>query len=390
MGHITDSKSYLVPLIDRLNQYPIGLVDNEILRKMLAILFTEEEAYVGSKFPLMEATLDDLIRKTGYDGEKLLPILETMADKGIIMDMPYGDEVYYLLMPGVIGFIEFTFMKNRTDIPMDEVARLMSEYFHWDHEEGQAKEFFGSKTQLTRSLPYEEHIPVTSEIVSYDSAREIIMKTKYGAVSMCYCRHKREHEGKSCKKGAPVKGTCITLGRGSEFLVRRGFAEKKSKAELLEILKMAEDLRLTHTTDNIRNKPTFICNCCGCCCEIMSGVQAGYYKGVNKTPYIAVVDQDECDYCGECFTACNVKAIGLDKAASNSNGRVSMVKSEVCLGCGACIAACEKGALSLIPRGDYQLPPKTKRNMFMKIAYEKGRLGPLLTTRVKKKLGMKI
>ena len=389
MGHIANSKTNLVPLIDRLNQYPIGLVDNDILRELLSILFTEEEAYVGSKFPLMEATMAEMIERTGYQEEKLALILESMADKGIIMDLPYGDKTYYLLMPGVIGFIEFTFMKNRTDIPMDKVARLMSEYFHWDDKDGQAKEFFGSKTQLTRSLPYEDHIPVNSEIVSYDSAREIIKNADFHAVAMCYCRHKREHEGKSCKKDAPVDGTCMTIGRGAEFLVRRGFAERKTVAEMLDILKMAEDLHLTHITDNIRHRPTFICNCCGCCCEIMAGVQAGYYKGVNKTPYIAMVDQNICDYCGECFTACNVKAIGLDRAHSTGNGRVCMVKSEICLGCGACISACEQGALSMIPREDYKLPPKTKRNMFRKIAYEKGRLGPLVATRIKKKLGMK-
>ncbi len=389
MGHIANAKSSLVPLIDRLNQYPIGLVDNDILREMLSILFTEDEAYVGSKFPLREATLDEMIDRTGYTAKKLMPILETMADKGIVMDMPYGDKVYYLLMPGVIGFIEFTFMKNRTDIPMEKVAKLMSEYFHWDHKDGQAKEFFGSKTQLTRSLPYEDTVPVNSEIVSFDNAKEIVMNAKYGAASMCYCRHKREHEGKSCKKGAPTNGICISLGRGSEFLVRRGFAEEKTKEELLDILQTAEDLRLTHITDNIREKPTFICNCCGCCCEIMAGVQAGYYKGVNKTPYIAVVDQEICDYCGECFIGCNVKAIGLDRTVKNGNGRVSQVKSEICLGCGACISGCDKDALSMIHRDDYKRPPKSKRNMFMKIAHEKGRLGPLVTTQIKKKLGLK-
>ncbi len=385
MGHVHNTKSSLVPLIDRLNQYPIGLVDNEKLRELLSLLFSEEEAYVGSRFPLTESTLDEMIKRTGYKQEKLEPILESMADKGLVMDMNYGDSVYYLLMPGVIGFIEFTFMKHRKDLPLEKVAKLMSEYFHWDGKEGQAKEFFGSKTQLTRSLPYEDQIPVSSEIVSYDSAKDIIENADHGAVAMCYCRHKREHEGKSCKKNAPVDGICISLGRGSEFLVRRGFAEKKSKEELVGILNMAEELRLTHITDNIREKPSFICNCCGCCCEIMAGVQAGYYKGVNKTPFIAVVDQDVCDYCGECFTGCNVKAIGLDRSNGNGSNRVSAVQSEVCLGCGACISSCEKGALSMIPRSDYKRPPKSKRNMFMKIAHEKGRLGPLVMAQVKKK-----
>ncbi len=52
MGHMTVSKDSLVPLIDRLNKYPIGLVDNEILREILSLLFDEREAFVASKFPL--------------------------------------------------------------------------------------------------------------------------------------------------------------------------------------------------------------------------------------------------------------------------------------------------------------------------------------------------
>ena len=124
MGHVTYSKDNLVPLIDRLNKYPIGLVDNEILREILSLLFSEQEAYVGSKFPLMEATLSELSKSTKMNSDELLPILESMADKGLIMDMPYSDTTYYLLMPGVIGFIEFSFMKNRTDLPVERLAKL--------------------------------------------------------------------------------------------------------------------------------------------------------------------------------------------------------------------------------------------------------------------------
>ncbi len=39
MGHHLDSKDNIVPLIDRLNRYPIGLPDNDKLRQILAILF---------------------------------------------------------------------------------------------------------------------------------------------------------------------------------------------------------------------------------------------------------------------------------------------------------------------------------------------------------------
>ena len=171
MGHHLDGKNTIVPLIDRLNKYPIGLFDNDKLRRILELLFTKEEAFVASCFPLEEATLPELCRQTGLAADRLLPILEQMADKGLIMDLPYNKRTYYLLMPGLIGFFEFTFMKQRADLPVAELAQLMTEYLYDDPEGGQGKEFFGSKTPLTRSLTYEEHIPVSSVVTSYESAR---------------------------------------------------------------------------------------------------------------------------------------------------------------------------------------------------------------------------
>ena len=384
MGHHLGSKDSLVPLIDRLNKYPIGLVDGAKLREILTLLFDEQEVFVASRFPLEEATLAELARATGLTEAKLLPVLNTMADKGLVMDMPYAGTTYYLLMPGLIGFFEFTFMKHRTDLPLERLAILMREYL----EESQAKEFFGGKTQLTRTLAYEEHIPVTSEIATYEQARTIIREAGFGAVGLCYCRHKKSHQGKTCAKGAPMEGICISLGSAARFLSRRGFAEPKSETELLEIIDRARDLRLTHVTDNIRENPSFICNCCRCCCELMAGVQLGYHDGIAKTGYTAVIDPERCDYCASCFTACNVKAIGLAKGQTftTSTERFAEVRAEVCLGCGACISACEKEALRLIPALNRTLPPLKKRDLFVRILREKGRLGPFVTSRLKKQL----
>lgn len=388
MGHIANAKNSLVPLIDRINKYPIGLVDNEKLRQILAILFTEEEAYVASKFPLEEATAEELSKLTGKSNDVLIPILENMADKGIIMDMPYGDTTYYLLMPGLIGFFEFTFMKNRTDLPMDELAKLMSEYLYDDPKNGQAGEFFGSKTPLTKAMVTDDQIPVSSTITDTHTAKKIINESDFGAVTMCYCRHKKEHEGKTCKKNMPTENTCISIGTGARFLVRRGFARECTKEELLAIIDMADEHNLTHITDNIRYKPSFICNCCGCCCEIMHGVQMGYYEGVGKTDFIATIDPVKCDYCGDCFTACNVKAIGLAKNGVKLKGkdRYSAVRDNICLGCAACITSCKNDAISMIARENSTQPPipNKKRDLFAQILREKGRLTPFVISRAKK------
>jgi len=369
MGHHLGSKSSIIPLIDRLNKYPIGLVDSEKLREILALLFDEREAFVASRFPLEEATLAELVRLTKIPAEELLTLLDRMADKGLVMDMPYGGETYYLLMPGLIGFFEFTFMKNRADLPMARLAQLMKEYL----EESQAGEFFGSKTQLTRSLPYEEHIPVTSEITSYDRARDIIRQAGFGAVGLCYCRHKKEHLDQSCDKGAPVEGICI---------------QEKSVDELLAVLDHARTFNLTHITDNIRHKPSFICNCCHCCCELLAGVQMGYHNGIAKTGFTAVIDPERCNGCGLCYAACNVKAIAPPKGVTfaNTSGRYAVVSAELCLGCGACVSACKRGALAMIPVAKSQPTPAKRKDLYKLILKEKKRLTPFVVSGIKKSL----
>jgi ferredoxin len=384
MGHHLGTKDSLVPLIDRLNKYPIGLVDSAKLREILGLLFDEREAFVASRFPLEESTLKELVQATGMAATELIQVLDAMADKGLVMDMPYAGTTYYLLMPGLIGFFEFTFMKHRTDLPLERLAVLMREYL----EESQAKEFFGSKTQLTRTLAYEEHIPVTSEIATYEQARAIIREAGFGAVGICYCRHKKQHQGKTCAKGAPMEGICISLGSAAKFLSRRGFAEPKSEAELLAVIDRARDLRLTHVTDNIREKPSFICNCCRCCCELMAGVQMGFHEGIAKTGFTAIIDPERCNYCGTCFSTCNVKAIGIAKGRTfdSPQERYAEVRETVCLGCGACISACENQALRLVPSRNRSIPPNKKRDLFIRILKEKGRLSPFLTSRFKKQL----
>lgn len=377
MGHLISSKSHLVPLIDRLNRYPVGLVDNEKLREILAILFSEEEAYVASCFPLAETTCEELAALTEIKMEELQPILERMADKGLVVDTPGGETVYWMLMPGLIGFFEFTFMKRRSDLPMAEVARLMHEYLH-EVRPGQAEEFFGSSTQLTRALAYEDKIPVTSTITSWEDARQIVRDAEFGAAGICFCRHQREHLDKTCAKDAPVEDICIALGEGARFLARRGFMQEKSTAELLSILDKARDFKLTHVTDNIRDKPSFICNCCSCCCELMAGVQSGFPDGLAKTPFLAKIDEGACTLCGSCLKVCNASCIDAVKAE-----RTARVNETVCLGCGACIDSCQENALSLAEREKRPRPPLNKGLMFTRILKEKKRLTPMVAAQLK-------
>jgi ferredoxin len=384
MGHHLDGKDSLVPLIDRLNKYPIGLFDNDKLRRILELLFSKEEAYVASRFPLQEATLAELCRKTKLPADRLERILETMADKGLVMDLPYNDATYYLLMPGLIGFFEFTFMKQRADLPVEELAQLMTEYLYDDPQQGQGREFFGSKTPLTRSLTYEEHIPVSSVITSYESAREIVRQADFGAVGMCYCRHKKQHLNMACEKGAPVEGICISLGTAARFMTRRGFAAERNTEELLAVIDRARELHLTHITDNIRYKPSFICNCCSCCCELLGGIRQGFIDGVAKAGFMATADRETCIGCGLCTKACNIAALEMQDIEGSKKRRLK-IREDMCLGCGACIGTCPTGSLALSPVTRPPIPEK-KKDLFVKILKEKKRFTPFLISGIKRKV----
>ncbi len=385
MGHHLDTKNSIVPLIDRLNKYPVGLPDNETLRQILALLFTEEEAFIASRFPLEEATIKELVRATGWEKEQLEARLDKMADKGLVMDVTYGDKTFYLLMPGLIGFFELTFMKQRQDLPVAELAQLMHDYLLGDPEQEMGREFFSSKTPLTRSLVYEQHIPVSSNVATYESAREIIKNADYGAIGICYCRHKKEHLYQTCDKNAPTEEICISLGTAAKFMVRRGFAEERSREELIGVLTKARDLNLTHITDNIRYKPSFICNCCSCCCELLGGVNQGFPMGIGKTNFSLHIDTGSCIGCGLCKKSCNVIALELIDIPNVDKKKRMTVNSDNCLGCGACISSCPTSSLSLVPVQRPE-PPEKKRDLFKEILKEKKRLSPFVISGVKKKI----
>ncbi|HSO82340.1 4Fe-4S dicluster domain-containing protein [Thiocapsa sp.] len=156
---------------------------------------------------------------------------------------------------------------------------------------------------------------------------------------------------------------------------------------MLATIEQARTLGLTHVTDNVRERPSFICNCCRCCCELMAGVQLGFHDGIAKTPFLAVIDPQRCDYCADCIKACNAKGIGIAATARGrkKDERFAAVDSGICLGCGACIDACEHRAISLVPRPDPAIPPRDRGRLFARVLWEKGRLWPFVVDRVKQR-----
>lgn len=373
----TIDQKILVKLIDRLNRYPVGLPDTPVIREFLELFLSEDEAFLASTFPMRETTAVELAKKVGWDVPKVEGLLEKMAEQGTIVDFIVNNkDHYWFLTPSIIGFIEFSLMKLHEGKPMKELARLLKEY----EENDLWKEVFGGrKTQLTRAL-VEYDVPITSEVMTYASVEKVIKASGGGAVQTCFCRHQAELIGEPCRV-AGHDGTCIALGRGAEFMIRRGFGRKASVEELLDITKKLGEKGLIHVTDNIRDNPGFICNCCGCCCGLLAAIKRkNVPHAVSPTPFILKIDQEKCIGCSACAKRCQISAITVkDKKA--------FLDGVNCLGCGSCVKFCKNGALSLIERKKRPKLPKNTGTRFLKMAFEKGRLRHLFPDMLRSKMG---
>lgn len=363
MGHIVNSKEEVYKLLaERLNKNPVGAPINETLMEILHKLYTTSEAMVGSKFPIYPVKLEQLVELTGIEKEQLKSILNNMANKGLVIDIPRKNTFYYILSPMVIGFFEYTFMRARDDIEIKDLAKLFNKYFQ---DKDVVKEFSGKYTKLERTLVYESLIPVAveTEVLTYERASELIRKSGGGAISLCACRHKASHLGKSCD--APLE-VCTTLGNAAKWIVYRGLGRPATVDELLKILDETEKLGLVHTCDNVINNPAFICHCCGCCCVILKSINEFNSYAVHPSNFLPEIDKENCVGCGTCAEKCHINAISMNEMPE--------IDEERCIGCGVCASVCPVDAISMKRRKNIHIPPDNLQEKFLKIAKEKGKI----------------
>ena len=375
MGHLVNSKEAVYrALAERLNKNPVGAPVNETLMAILHRLYTQSEAEVGSRFPLLPMTADKIAGITGWGEAELKAVLEQMADKGLVIDLPRKDGVYYMLAPMVVGFFEYTFMRVSKEVPMKELAELFERYFA---SAGVREEIFGGTTKMFRTLVYENLIPaaVETEVLSYEKASEIIRAAGGGALTVCACRHKTLHLGKACQFNAPLEDVCTSLGGAARWLISRGFARPATVDELLRVLDKTEKLGLVHMGDNVLNNPAYICHCCGCCCGVLRTINETGVIALHPSNFIAEVDAELCEGCGVCADRCHISAIQMTAAGGSEPGdrERPVVQKDLCIGCGVCAAGCPTGALQMSRRASLYNPPRDKKEQMRAIASEKGR-----------------
>lgn len=378
MGHLTTSGNEYNILQQRLHQKVQDNPCSPTLMKILQLLFSPADAALAGKLPHKLTPVSTLAKSLKIPLAELNGKLTEMAHRGLVFDMECNGRRYVTLPPVVIGLFEFVFMRARPDLPQAELAQLFEVYFT-ENDGAFAKSISGGQTQLARTFVMEETLPEAdqAEILDWERATQIVASATAIGVGMCQCHHIAQHLGRACNKPPEV---CLSFNYAAASMVKNGLTRAITKDEAMRILEKSKEANLIQIGDNFQRQVSFICNCCGCCCEMLRGLKTyNLNKGVASSNWLMAINDAKCKGCGECVKVCPVAAISLEsREAEGKKQKLAVRKAEVCLGCGLCTKICKSGGATMQARPQRVLAPETIFDQRVAMAIERGKLADML------------
>ena len=348
-----------------LDRHPTGCPPAQEIIDILNLLFSEEEAEVALALGFRPYPVDVVATKVGLDLQETHKHLEALADRGVVFAKEKNSTWHYALLPILPGLFEFPFMKGERNPTLDRLSHLWETYLKKIGEE------LGSPSMaFARVITIQEPIANEPEVLPYERLYELIDQAEVLGIAHCACRE-------SSQKCEAPREACMLFGDTCTYLVERGFARYITKEEMKEKLREFDAAGLVHQTNNSRDRLTFICNCCPCCCHLLRFLTELKNPHVlASSGFIPQNNLELCSGCGICADErCPMGAIRMEEEEPE-------IEIELCIGCGLCVTGCPEGALELVRRETVPTPAPTARDMGFQILKDKGKLEgflPLLT-----------
>jgi electron transport complex protein RnfB len=353
-------------LAERLDALPNGFPATEdgAELRLLAYLFTPEEAELAAQLRLTRETVDEIAARVGGEAKALRKLLKGMARKGLISVGRAEGGLGYAIMPFAVGFYEAQVAT------MDaEFARLFEDYY---------QQAFGPtlavETKIHRVVPVHKSLDADVEVRPFESVAEIVAHTEAWGVLDCICRKQKALIGEPCAHPIEV---CMVFSETPSAFDQSSTVRALTQEEAMETLHMAAEAGLVHSVSNTQEGMWYVCNCCTCSCAILRGMaDLGVANVIARSAFVNQVDEEACIACGACEESCPFGALAVDVAVG-----AAIVDKVRCVGCGVCTLACPQGALSLVRRPEQEvLPtPVTEEDWMARRAADRGiELGAVL------------
>ncbi|MBI9084861.1 MAG: 4Fe-4S binding protein [Desulfobacterales bacterium] len=353
------SEDVYYTLAQALNTLPNGFPSTEsgVEIRILKKIFRPQDATLFCDLRLEFETARQIAERTGRPIDGLEDHLIEMGKRGQVFGINIGGIHMFKMVPWAFGIYEF------------QVAHLDRELAEMCEEYGKVfgAQFFKTRPQLMHVIPVEKEIPNKQQSLHYEQVSNIIESSLSFSVFDCICKKKKHLLGHGCDKPLEI---CMAYAPIPGVFDKIPHHRPVSKEEAYALLDKAEEAGLVHLTWNMESDHFFICNCCGCCCEVLSAINE---LGINAADvinsyYYAKIDADQCVACGTCRDErCQVNAI------EEGDDAYEIVR-EKCIGCGLCISTCPSEAISMVRKSPEEivLPPSNEMDWFEKRAMARG------------------
>jgi electron transport complex protein RnfB len=345
-------------LAERLDALPNGFPPTEdgVELKLLAKLFTPEEAELVSQLRLTREVPEQVAERLERDTAEVRTLLKGMARRGLIAAGRTEGGLGYGLLPFVVGIYE-----NQAGTIDKELALLFESYY----QKSFAK-VMTTQPQYHRVIPVNESIKVDMEVRPFESASDLVNNAQAWGVLDCICRKQKALIGEGCDHPIDV---CMTFANTPDAFNNHPFIRALTREESLATLQRAAEAGLVHSVSNNQQGVHYICNCCTCSCGILRGLaELGIANVVAHSSYVNQVDDLLCNGCETCLEYCQFDALAMGEDA------IVQVNSVRCVGCGVCVPQCPNDALGMVlrPEEDLILPPETIKEWGAKRAADRG------------------
>jgi len=325
-------------LAQRLDALPNGFpaTDDGWELKLLAKIFTPEEAELAALLIPSLETVEEIVARTGRDAAGLSSQLKGMSRRGLIEAGKKDGALGFKLMPFVVGIYE-----AQVSTMDEELARLFEDYF-----QSSFHQMLAVKPQFHRVIPVNETIRNPMEVRPFESAAEIVNRMQSWGVQDCICRKQKALIGDACEHPIDI---CMVLNPRPNAFDGNTVIHALTHDEAMKTLRRAAEAGLVHSVSNSEEGVYYICNCCTCSCGILRGMaELGIANVVAKSAFLNQVDEVLCNGCEDCIPSCQFDALTMEDM-------FAQVNTVRCVGCGVCVIACSTGALGLVRRPEEEV-----------------------------------